>query len=311
MCVWSLMVCLSAASARADEPAAAPSGPSADADRPELAAARGHIARGESLFRGANYAGALVEFERAYVLLDGHPVRYQTLYNIGLCHERLLEYTAAIDYYERYLRDGGSEASDAAAVRAALATLEGLLGTIALSIRAEENRTDVPFEVWLDAAKVAGDFRTLRVPSGRHTLEVRAPGYEPALREVTLSAREHVALDIELEPLHRGLPRAVFWSTAGVTLAFGATTAVLGARALSLRGELRHENPLLRTSDDRERLHKRALATDIGMATTGVFALATTLLYFLTDWGPESEPAPHSMRVVPQGTGLALSGTFR
>jgi tetratricopeptide (TPR) repeat protein len=307
------MVCLGAAVARADELAAeAPSAASADADRPALIEARAHIARGESLFEGGNYAGAIVEFERAHALLAGNPVRYQTLYNIGLCHERLLQYTAAIDHYERYLREGGGEASDAPAVRAALATLEGLLGTIALSIRAEENRTDASVEVWLDGAKVAGDFRTLRVPSGRHTVEVRAPGHEPALREVTLSARERVALDVELEALHRGLPRAVFWSAAGVTLAFGATSAALGARTLSLRRELHAEHELERTSDDRERLHRRALATDIGIASTGVCALGTLLLYFLTDWEPTEQPAAlRSLRVSAHGMGLSVSGTFR
>jgi tetratricopeptide (TPR) repeat protein len=312
LCVWSLLVCLLATRVRADELAAeAQIGPSADANRPELDAARSHVARGESLFRGANYAGALVEFERAHALLVGHPVRYQTLYNIGLCHERLLQYTAAIANYERYLREGGSEASDAAAVRAALATLQGLLGTVALSIRAEENRTDVSFEVWLDGAKVAGDYRTLRVPSGRHTVEVRAAGHEPALREITLSAREHVALEVALEPLARGLPRAVFWSTAAVTLALGITTAALGARTLSLRSELRAKDELARTSADRERLYNHALATDIGTAASGVFLLGSTLLYFLTDWAPERRPASaRHLRVLPLGTGLAVSGTF-
>jgi tetratricopeptide (TPR) repeat protein len=307
------MISLLVVSARADELAPdAQVAATADVDRPELLEARAHISRGETLFAGANYAGAIVEFQSAYALLAGNPVRYQTLYNIGLCHERLLQYTAAIEHYERYLREGGSDASDAALVRAALATLEGLLGTIALSIRAEENRTDVDFEVWLDGAKVAGDSRTLRVPSGRHTLEVRAPGHEPVLREVRLSAHERVAVDIELEALKRGLPRALFWSAAGVTLAFGATTAVLAGRTLSLRSELRATKELERTTHDRDQLHRRALATDIGLAATGVFALGTTLLYFLTDWEPEARPAAaRNLRVLPHGAGLALSGNFR
>ena len=111
---WSIVLCLLATSARADAPATDPQVLTApDVDGPRLGEARAHIARGESLFNGGNYEGALVEFQRAHALLDGHPVRYQTLYNIGLCHERLLQYTAAIASYERYLREGGSAASDA------------------------------------------------------------------------------------------------------------------------------------------------------------------------------------------------------
>jgi tetratricopeptide (TPR) repeat protein len=290
--------------------------PAADVDRPEsaaLVAAREHVARGESLFDAGNFAGALVEFERAYALLVGHPVRYQTLYNLALCHERLFQYTEALTYYERYLSEGGSEASDADAVRAALRSLEGLLGSIVLSIRAEENRPAPAFELWLDGRKVSAVHRVLRVPSGRHRLEVRAEGYEPVLREVTISAREELPVSVELAVLGRGLPPALFWSAAGVTAAFGITTAVLGGRTLALRSELRREPELTRTEADRRALHKRALATDVGLAATGVFALGTTLLYFLTDW--RSEPAErktaHGLRVEPLGAGLAVSGRFR
>lgn len=312
--LWTVWLWCSATLAQ--EPAApSDSGRATDVDRPEPAAlvkAREHVARGESLFDAGNFAGALVEFERAYALLAGHPVRYQTLYNLALCHERLFQYTEALTYYERYLREGGSEASDAEAVRAALRSLDGLLGTIVLSIGAEENRPAPAVELWLDGRKAATVHRVLRVPSGRHRLEVRAEGYEPELREVTVSAREEVSVSIELAAVERGLSRAVFWSAAGATAAVGITTAVLGGRTLALRSELRREPELTRTSADREALRNHALATDVGLLTTGVFALGTTLLYFLTDWRsePEARAAVQGLRIEPLGAGLALTGRF-
>lgn len=69
--------------------------------------ARVHFTAGRQYFDVGEYEGALREFERAHELSQ----RPALLYNIGLCHERLAQYSAAADAYEGYV-DSGSAGDD-------------------------------------------------------------------------------------------------------------------------------------------------------------------------------------------------------
>ena len=81
-----------------------------------LAEARRRHAAGRSLLEAnpPDYNAALAEFQRAYDLLEGHPRRYLELSNIGRCYQGLGQYDRAMEYYERYLREGGAQAEDRA-----------------------------------------------------------------------------------------------------------------------------------------------------------------------------------------------------
>ena len=74
--------------------------------------AKAKLLRGTELYEQGKYEEALVEFQDASSLYASPDFQY----NIGLCHERLGDYEAAVRAFETYLRNK-PDASDAAAVR--------------------------------------------------------------------------------------------------------------------------------------------------------------------------------------------------
>lgn len=65
-------------------------------------------------FERRDFATALTEWERVYALLDGHPRRAYILYNIARSHEELGRSGAALELYERFLREAGPDAPNRA-----------------------------------------------------------------------------------------------------------------------------------------------------------------------------------------------------
>lgn len=261
-----------------------------------------------------DYNAALAEFMRAYELLAGHPRRYLELSNIGRCHQGLGQYDRAMEYYERYLREGEVRAEDRAQVEASIAALRDILGTLRIEV-------DVAgAEVWVDDRQVGAAPGRVRIPAGRHVVELRAPGHAPSRREVELASRQERALSFSLERLGRaGLRPVFFWVAAGLTVATAGVGAYWGARALAERGDVdarvasADEASRFSVTDvDRQRIGGLATTADaffIGAAALGVGA---TVLAFLTDWGgARASGAPRaSLLVVPQAPGVQLAGTF-
>ena len=290
-------------------PAAAPAPADERAD-----AAREHISRGESLYDAQNFEGAIAEFRAAYELLAGHAARYQVLYNLGLCHERLGQYADALRNYERYLHEGGPDAADRAAVEASMRTLEGLLGTLVLHIRFEQNTPSTQVEIWIDQRLAGHGGGAYLLPSGRHSVEVRAEGYEPALHEVSLTARSESVLSVSPKARARGLKPALFWTGVGLTAAGAVASGVLGARAIGMSHDVEELPPLARTEQDRSDVRKATLAADVTLAATGALAIGTVIVLFLTDFDrPPDRHAPRGgLSALPHAdVGLAWSFVLR
>ena len=72
------------------------------------AEARSVFEAGQVAFNAGHYSDALVYFQRSYDLSH----RPELLFNIGLCHDRLRDDTAAIEAYERYLAEVPSAANE-------------------------------------------------------------------------------------------------------------------------------------------------------------------------------------------------------
>jgi hypothetical protein len=92
---------------------------SAHADPATTRAAAEHFRKAEAADQAKRYAEAIAEYEAAYRLAP-HP---DVLYNIALDHERLEEWAAAADAYQRYLDDHEAPAADAATVAAKIREL--------------------------------------------------------------------------------------------------------------------------------------------------------------------------------------------
>jgi tetratricopeptide (TPR) repeat protein len=232
-----------------------------------LAEARERIGTGEQLFEMGNFNAALAEFERAGTLLEGHPMHYLVLYNIGQCYEQLFQYGRAMSYYQRYLDEGGADAEDAGEVRGKIQVLRSLLGTITVSVNTEH------FVVWIDGQRVGEDETEFMVPGGTHQVEVRATGFEVERQEVQLPARETRALTFELAALaeeYEGTSPALFYGSVGVAGAALVGGVVLAAswRAPPATGwttptrQAEHEAITIATQAERDRIRGLSIGAD-------------------------------------------------
>ena len=293
---------------------------------PQVVEARQHIANGEAFFNANNFDGALVEFQRAYDLLEGKPIRYIVLFNIGQCHERMFRYDQALEYYQRYLDEGGPQAEDRATVEATMRALQGLLGVITITANVPTAR------VFVDQREVGtldGDHHDFRVPAGIHNIELRTTGYVPAQQQVSVAARNSATATFTLEHVsnYHGLPTVWFWSATVTAGVMAATGFILGGYALAEHGRLQSlandtSNPdhFSVTAADDARITTFANVADIFFGLAGAFGITAVVLAFMTDWSGhpdssgEAAPSTASLRLTPAispaFTGLSLSGDF-
>ena len=302
------------------EASSAPGSTAASQDDPVSAEAKQHFRQAVAFAEAGDCGAAIVEFEAAYELVP----RPNALYNIAQCQERLFRYDLAIRYYERYLQEAPLDAPDRPAVNAALSTLRNLLGTVTV-------RSNVAAEVWVDdrlAGQAPGD---VLMPSGGHSLELRAKGYIPARTEVRLVGRQRIELTLELEKAQTtievtettGLDPTLFWIGTGATAVTAVIGAVFAGRVVSLKDDaldLPEVHP--DRSKRREEVENAELTADIFFASAALLAVGTTIVAFVTDWDGEQPPRTDgeqdsgaaALRMTPwvarDGAGLQVGGTL-
>lgn len=272
--------------------------------------------QGEVFFEAENYEAALVEFERVYELLDGNAYRYFVLYNIGQCHERLFRYDRALEYYQRYLDEGGPDAADRGTVEGMIHALEGLLGTVTVAV-------NVPSaELWIDDHLVGDAPGTFRVPSGIHVVEVRAAGFSPARTEATVAARREASVALTLEALgaDHGLHPALFISGAVLTLGALGVGIGYGVEMLNAQsaGEALAGSPggtrFGFWAGDNDHIRELGLIADVMYGVAGGLAIGSFVLALFTDWGgggSDDAAAATVVAVVPwigPDPGLSIAG---
>ena len=309
--LWLTIIC-PCPHARAQTATAADTG--AATNDAQYEAAKKYFDRGVKFFEAENYDAALTEFERAYAHLKGHPKRFFVLDNIGQCHERQFRYDKALEYYRRYLKEGGEAAEDRAVVLATIRTLEGLLATLTI-------QSNVSAEVWVDDRFMGNAPGDVLVPGGLHVIELRAAGYEAAQKEVNIAARERQTHQFSLNELsqYEGLHPAYFYSGVALTAVSLGAGSYFGLKALSedQAGHDREEEQgeFGNDAEDEEHVKQLALTADICFAGAAVFGVGTTLLYFMTDWGERTgERPPEATQVEghigPDSLGVSLRGSF-
>lgn len=291
----------------------APEATSSDADDPRLVEARERIARGEQLFEDGNYESALAEFLETFELLRGHQLRYLVLYNMAKCQERLFLYSDAMDSYRAFLEQGGAFSELEGEVRAKLDMLEGLLGTVRLTVNVRA------YEVWLDDRRVGTNVDSILVPGGAHKIEVRAEGYVPSQQEVQVAARSERSVSFELTRLadeFEGLSPALFWTSVGVAVVAAGVGAGFGIKAMSDRGTVNDRTPSLATNDEVRSIRRSARNADIFFGVAGAAAITAVIFALFTRWGnrDDEDPAAAQLRLVPSvgigGASLDLAGSF-
>ncbi len=297
------------ATPRPTAPAAQPAAQPAPTEQ-ELAA-RERFQSGELLFENGNFDAALAEYQAVYDLLEGHPRRYNVLFNIGLCNERLFRYDRAIEFYQRYLDEGGADAEDRATVEASIRTLHGLLGTVTI-------RSNVSASVWAGDREIGRAPGEVMLPAGTHALSMRADGYEEARVEVQVTPRANETVSVTLDEVFDGISPAGF----GITLSLALVAAGVGgyfawdAYQLNQDAEMRVPgDPTVEL--DRDAIRDRALLADVFFGVAGLFAVTAIILLPFTRFGGGDEDEPETRDSFaltptfgPNSVGMSLRGTL-
>jgi hypothetical protein len=306
---------------------------SAGAQAPDTAApvedatnaeAKARFDRGLTLAKEGNCGAAVVELEASYALV----ARPNTLYNIAQCQEQLFRYDLAVGAYERFLREAPADDPDRTSVEGAMRTLRNLLGTVDVASNTEA-------DVWLGDRIVGRAPGKVLVPGGSHALELRAVGWIPARKQVTVAGQQTVALTINLEKAEqtfqttvqnkyevtkiekdRGISPVFFFVGAGAAVACGVAGTIFGLGAQAKKNEAEDVDPRLSRESYVSSIENKAMTADIFFISAGVLAAGSVVLFFLTDWEGEEEkpPTATTLRVSPvfgaHSAGLSVGGAL-
>jgi hypothetical protein len=154
-----------------------PPAPAAAEDPRDVAAGR-HYESGQKLHNDGLFQEAIAEYQEAY-RIKPHP---NVLYNIGQAYERLLKYGDAVDWFERYLREGGPTAPYRVVVQNRLRVLRGLPARLHVECLPHATASVIDPDGVVEQAETPTEFR---MKAGRYTLRVTRDGYVPKERRIS------------------------------------------------------------------------------------------------------------------------------
>jgi hypothetical protein len=310
----------------AAEAPAADAGP--DAAKREEAGQR--YDRGLKLYSEADYALAVIEFERAYELVPD----FRVLYNIGQVRIQLANYAKARRALEQYLKEGGDRVSAdrKQAVENDLEMLASRTGFLRVDTNVDGAEIVVD-EVIVGTSPLA---EPLLLDAGEHRLSVRKAGYYPRSSQTTLAGRDSLSVRLDLEKQPVASNRIIFqpqkeddstreawmwgtWSATGVFAVGAAVTGGLGMKAANDLEDQRTELGSTRDElDSSERRARTLLMTADVLAGLAVATGGVALYLTLTQPdepgkekskapGPKPPPKRVALAVRPNWVGLAGS----
>jgi tetratricopeptide (TPR) repeat protein len=228
--VLSAVLALGAPAFAQEEGAAEPDAEAQPEDLEAAREARRHFSAGLEHFQGHRYREAIRSFQLAAQLVPSADLWY----NIARAHEELSEHEAAIEHYQRYLRDR-VDPPDRARVEAHIEELRERAAAAAERrqqpstgvLRLSANREGA--EVRLDGEEVGTTpvDGPRELEPGRHRLALLRTGYVPFRSEVSVEAGVTTAAYADLVPETRY--RAIRNDPVFAWIAWGLGVAALGA----------------------------------------------------------------------------------
>jgi PEGA domain len=280
------------------------------------ARARSCFLRGVELYEERDFAGAGVEFRRAYELLPN----YRVLFNLGRVAVEQHDYASAIDSFTRYLSEGGDKVpiERRRELSEELEHLRPRVGQI--SVTTEE----VGAEVYLDDVLVGRTpLAPMAVNVGRRRIEVRtkqgrsevrvvdAPGQEIVRIHVARTASKPVALgpreaapaftiekDVASEPRRQTSTRVwIGWTATAVCAGGAAVVGLLAYRSSRDLSDLRQSFPVTRETLDGKQRDTRTLSAVADGLLAGTVVLGGLSLYFSLSTGTKKDDSPSRLSV--------------
>jgi hypothetical protein len=143
-------------------------------------AARRHFELGQKAFNeDGDFGVAIEEYRKAY-RLKPHPAG---LFNIAQAHEKLQQYTAAVAWFERYLKDHGADPRTRTFVEKRLRWLRNLPARIQVDCVPQATALLIDPDGIVEQAETP---KLFTVKAGRYTLQVVRPGYVPQERRIVV-----------------------------------------------------------------------------------------------------------------------------
>jgi hypothetical protein len=291
--------------------------PSDSTEDPKVLEAREHYARAIQLYRDLAFDAARSEFERAYQLAP----TYKILYNLALVYAQQFDFVGALQYYERYLREGGSQLTDARRdeVLADVGRLKSKVGRVRVATNVGE------VDISVDDAPAGTSAQPILVNPGRRKITATHAGRLPATKVMDVTSGDELNVTMALaEPPTRTIvvERAssqrvpwVGWIATGVFAVSGGVFAYLASRRANDLEDAKANPDADPTSlqDNRRTMRVFAVLADVGVA--GALAAGGVSLYYTLKWARTGEdksrnvpPPTASVRVHP--TGISIAAKF-
>ncbi len=252
--------------------------------------ARSHFDAGRAHYGQHAWRDAIREFELARSRVPSADLAF----NIARCHEQLNEYDAAIQEYERYLREK-VDPPDREPVTRKIASLRELAETARVARRQRPDTALLRVTVSEPAASVRIDARVIgqspiadpiRLAPGDHAVSVTKTGFRPFAAQASLVAggTGDAIVNLERATTYETIRGSRLWTYVAGALAVGAAGGgvYFGASAL---GRLGTDEPAAR---------KTALVADGLYASAVVLFVGAVALYFLE--GSASETRQRAAR---------------
>ncbi len=282
--------------------------------------------KGVDFYKEADFRAALVEFKRAY---DVSNHDYRVLYNVAQCEYQLTNYVGALNAFEKYLADGGSQVKDEkrGEVLSEIAKLKGRVGLVTFKLDPATAKLTVDGDV----AKVG---EAVKLNPGSHRVEASEAGFDRTTESVEVGSGDVRTVEMKLKkaassaPPPAGVTDTTGPSWTGPIVGFAITgglavgTVVFGVLAsgkssdLAEAKKLPNPSPATLKSLDGD-VGTFALVTDVFLGATVVAAGISTYLTIRTlsdsPSGPERKAdgtAKASVRLVPTLGGGVLVGSF-
>lgn len=222
---------------------AAPAAAQQPAPAQGFADAPAHFQRALELYGEQDFAGALVEFRRAYELAPS----YKMLFNIGQVCYQLTDYACAMRSFEQYMKEGGSAVSTERRqeVEKEIAKLRSRVGHL-------EIVTNVPgVEITIDDVAVGKTPlpSSVVVSTGKRRVVGTREGYSPVSRIVEVAGTDSSRIELVFASQSGGVSERRYesrwntysWIGLGVTAALAAAGTVSGIVALNESSTLKDE----------------------------------------------------------------------